>query len=76
MAVYKQTIIIVFAHSKVKCNAATEGERDKKKEIIMVSASKHSLLPLHRNIQFAATEDVTQGAQLYQRNTGAIVMQS
>lgn len=33
----------------------------------MVSASEHSLIPLHRNIQFAAMADVTQEARIYQR---------
>ena len=42
----------------------------------MVSASKHTLLPLHGNIQFAAAEDVTQGSSALSKNTGAIVLQS
>lgn len=33
----------------------------------MVGACKHCVLPLHSNIQFAATENITQGTQLYQR---------
>lgn len=39
----------------------------RQREIIVVSAGKHTLLPQHTDIQFAGTEDVTQGVQLCQR---------
>lgn len=48
--------------------------KDREREIIMVSASKHCLLLLQNNIQLAEKEDVTQEAQLLS-NTGAFALE-
>ncbi len=72
ITVYRQVFVFAHSHSKVTGNAMTE----RKREIIMVSASKHSLLPQHSNIQFAANRRCYTGGSALPKNTGTIVLHS